>query len=227
MGTHNALLRLGDRVFLEVHRDRSRRERSLLDHGGSISTTSRFRPSSPSGRGSFTGSREPTDIERAAARCPIPLGTVHSLARGDYRWRITITDDGKPPGKGIVPTLIQWDVAAHPADSLPESGVSIAAFAGAHTRNPRRFAARSRRWASPACCPSPTIRTRVLPRCCERRGGSSRSDRGKPHEKAIRGDVDFGAARSSIVWSPRSFCGWPRTAAPASEPTGERRCDSW
>jgi hypothetical protein len=36
------------------------------------------------------------------------------------------------PARGIVPTLIQWDVPMHPADSLPESGVSIAGFAGAH-----------------------------------------------------------------------------------------------
>jgi hypothetical protein len=54
------------------------------------------------------------------------------MERGDYRWRITIPDDGKPPGKGIVPTLIQWDVAEHPADALAHSGISIAGFAGAH-----------------------------------------------------------------------------------------------
>jgi hypothetical protein len=31
-----------------------------------------------------------------------------------------------------VPTLIQWDVASHPADSLPRSGLSIAGLAAAH-----------------------------------------------------------------------------------------------
>ena len=131
MGTHNALLRLGDRVFLEV---------IAIDPDGRKPARPRWFDLDNIALQAELTERprlihwvaRTTDIERAGARCPVPLGTVHSLARGDYRWRITITDDGKPPGKGIVPTLIQWDVAAHPADSLPESGVSIAAFAGAH-----------------------------------------------------------------------------------------------
>jgi len=45
MGTHNALLRLGDRVYLEVP----------LERGGSISTTPRFKRSSPSIRASSRG----------------------------------------------------------------------------------------------------------------------------------------------------------------------------
>jgi hypothetical protein len=54
------------------------------------------------------------------------------MSRGDYRWRITIPDDGALPGKGIVPTLIEWDVPQHPAESLPQSSVSIAGLAAAH-----------------------------------------------------------------------------------------------
>src|SRR5207342_1310604 len=56
----------------------------------------------------------------------------HPMARGDFRWRITIPDDGTLPAKGIVPTLIEWDVAMHPADGLPASNVSIAHVAATH-----------------------------------------------------------------------------------------------
>ncbi len=73
-----------------------------------------------------------SDIDRSAATCPVPLGPVHPMARGDYRWRITIPDDGSRPANGLVPTLIQWDVPAHPADRLADSGVSIAGFAASH-----------------------------------------------------------------------------------------------
>ena len=78
-----------------------------------------------------------TGIERAAAACAVPLGTVHPMARGTYRWRITIPDDGSLPAKGIVPTLIEWDVPQHPAD--------IAAEVERVDRRSRRGASRSRR----------------------------------------------------------------------------------
>ena len=131
MGTHNALLRLGERVFLEV---------IAIDPEGAKPARPRWFDLDNIALQAELTERprlihwvaRTTDVERTAARCPIPLGTVHPMARGDYRWRITIPDDGKPPGKGLVPTLIQWDVPAHPADALPESGVSIAGFAGAH-----------------------------------------------------------------------------------------------
>ncbi len=131
MGTHNALVRIGERVFLEV---------IAIDPEGVKPARPRwFDLDNVALQAELTERprlihwvARTTDIERAAARCPVPLGAVHPMARGDYRWRITIPDDGKPPAKGIVPTLIQWDVAVHPADSLPEFGVSIAACAAAH-----------------------------------------------------------------------------------------------
>jgi len=131
MGTHNALVRLAKRVFLEI---------IAIDPDGA-------KPSRPRwfGLDGIALQAELTerprlihwvartaDIERAVALCPVALGSVHPMTRGDYRWRISIPDDGALPGKGIVPTMIQWDVAQHPADALPESQVSIASLAAAH-----------------------------------------------------------------------------------------------
>ena len=59
------------------------------------------------------------DIDRASAACGMALGAIRSFERGDYRWRLTVPDDGRRPARGIVPTLIQWDVSAHPTDRLP------------------------------------------------------------------------------------------------------------
>ena len=131
MGTHNALLRLGERVYLEV---------IAIDPAGAKPARARWfdldsialqaelaqRP-----RLVHWVARTP-DIVHALARCPVALGAVHPMARGDYRWRITIPDDGRLPGKGVLPSLIQWDVPRHPTDALPESGVSIAGLAAAH-----------------------------------------------------------------------------------------------
>ena len=54
------------------------------------------------------------------------------MSRGDYRWRITIPADGALPARGLVPTLIQWDVPVHPADKLPASNVGLRSLAATH-----------------------------------------------------------------------------------------------
>ena len=109
MGTHNALLRLGERVYLEIiaiDPDGAKPPRPRWFDLDDIALQSELteRPQLV-----HWVARTP-DIERSAAASPIPLGAITPMERGDYRWRITIPDDGKRPGKGIVPTLIQWDV---------------------------------------------------------------------------------------------------------------------
>ncbi len=131
MGTHNALLRLSERTFLEV---------IAIDPEGKRPARSRwFELDSIALQAELTERprlihwvARTTRIEQAAAACPVPLGTVHPMARGDYRWRITIPDDGSLPAKGIVPTLIEWDVPQHPAESLPKSDVTLVSLAAQH-----------------------------------------------------------------------------------------------
>jgi len=131
MGTHNALVRLGERVYLEI---------IAIDPAGTKPARPRwFGLDSIALQAELTERprlihwvARTTDIEGALVRCPVALGAVHPMARGNYRWRITIPDDGTLPCKGIVPTLIQWDVPMHPADLLPASGISLAGLAAAH-----------------------------------------------------------------------------------------------
>jgi hypothetical protein len=131
MGTHNALLRLGERVYLEIiaiDPDGVKPPRPRWFDLDDIALQSELteRPQL------VAWAARTADIVRSVAVCPVPLGIVTPFERGDYRWRITIPEDGKRPAKGIVPTLIQWDVPTHPADRLPASKVSIAQVAAAH-----------------------------------------------------------------------------------------------
>ena len=131
MGTHNALLRLGERFYLEViavDPDDAKPARPRwfdLDHPTLIAALAE-------GPRLVHWVARSEAIERAAPACPIALGPVHPMARGDYRWRITIPDDGTLPAGGLVPTLIQWDVPMHPTDSLPASGVALKGLAASH-----------------------------------------------------------------------------------------------
>jgi len=131
MGTHNALLKLGPRFYLEViaidpdgakpgrprwfDLDSGDLQADLLECPRLVHWVARTR-----------------DIARAAAQCGYAPGPVLPFERGAYRWRITVPDDGRRPGRGVLPTLIQWDVAEHPADALPASGVALAELAASH-----------------------------------------------------------------------------------------------
>ena len=73
-----------------------------------------------------------TDLDGLLARANHDAGTAMSMARGDFKWRITVPDDGHRPGDGVLPTLLQWDVPEHPADNLPESGMALEQLAASH-----------------------------------------------------------------------------------------------
>jgi len=131
MGTHNAVMRLGERAYLEV---------IAIDPEGAKPARPRWFDLDDIALQAELMERprlihwvaRTTDIERVAAECPSSLGPVHAMARGEFRWRITIPDDGTRPARGIVPTLIQWDVPIHPADRLSSPGVALAGLAATH-----------------------------------------------------------------------------------------------
>jgi hypothetical protein len=131
MGTHNALLKLGPRLFLEVL--------SVDPQAPAPARPRWFDLDEPRMRASLTdGPRlihhvaRTDDIEALASRSSIDLGEILGLTRGDFRWRITVPPDGHLPGRGLVPTLIQWSDARHPADGLADHRLSLVALAGEH-----------------------------------------------------------------------------------------------
>jgi TusA-related sulfurtransferase len=131
MGTHNALMRLAPGVFLEIiaiDPDAAKPARPRWYGLDQLALQSELQE-----RPRLIHWVARTDaIDAACAACPVPLGSVHPVTRGDFRWRITIPDDGSMPGRGVVPTLIQWDVPFHPADRLPVVPVTLMQFATSH-----------------------------------------------------------------------------------------------
>ena len=74
------------------------------------------------------------DVARdALGRAGWERGPVLEASRptpdGLLRWKITVRDDGRRLGEGALPTLIQWG-ERHPAQGLPQAGVSIRALRG-------------------------------------------------------------------------------------------------
>jgi hypothetical protein len=117
MGTHNALLRLGDAVYLEV---------LAIDPNALAPPRPRWfgldRPAPPRLAGWIVRT---SDILATVAAASVPLGEVEPMERGDLRWRITIPADGRLPLGGMAPGVIEWPDEKHPAGGLPDSGCRL------------------------------------------------------------------------------------------------------
>jgi len=123
MGTHNVLLGLGPGCYLEV---------IAIDPG--LPAPDRPR---------WFGLDRP-DVRRRLRQGPCLLhwvarvdedmigqkgieerfGRPTPMARGEWRWQLTIPDDGALPLHAAGPSLIHWH-GRHPTDVLPESGCRL------------------------------------------------------------------------------------------------------
>ena len=61
------------------------------------------------------------------------LAAQRETADGPLKWKISVRDDGQRLFYGCLPTLIEWD-GAHPAESLPDSGLKLLSLTATHPR---------------------------------------------------------------------------------------------
>ncbi|MBI5790140.1 MAG: VOC family protein [Rhodocyclales bacterium] len=133
MGTHNRLLRLGAGFYLELIAIDSqapppgRPRWFALDHIDLPADRPRL----------IHWVARSEDIARDAAASAAMPADILEMERGDFRWRIAVPPDGSLPGDGLLPTLIQWDVAFHPADRLPDAGCELMKLEAFHPRPER------------------------------------------------------------------------------------------
>lgn len=122
MGTHNRLLKLGPRVYLEL---------LAIDPQAAPPAHPRwFALDDPAvqaraARSPFllTWVASTTDIVEAVTRVPA-LGEPRAFTRNAHAWRLTVTEDGALPFGGVLPAAIEWS-GAHPCDALEERGCAL------------------------------------------------------------------------------------------------------
>jgi hypothetical protein len=135
MGTHNALLKLGPRAYLEV---------IAIDPDAAAPARPRWfsldEPAMQSrlaaGPALITWVLRCDSLAAACARAP-DLGEILSMNRGDFHWKIAVAETGTLPWSGVLPAAIQWESGAdgapmHPCDRLPDSGCELLELRLAH-----------------------------------------------------------------------------------------------
>ena len=134
MGTHNALLKLGPRSYLEL---------IAIDPEGKATRPRWFGLDTPAVRQRMasrpfllTWVASCSDVE-AAARLDPRFGEVIAASRGPFSWRITVPADGALSCDGVMPTLIHWDGEAHPCDGLADAGCALRELELRHPEAPR------------------------------------------------------------------------------------------
>ena len=133
MGTHNAVLKLGLRTYLEL---------IAIDPEGTAQRPRWFGLDTPAvrermARGPFllTWVAACNDAAAAAALDP-RFGEVIAASRGAFSWRITVPTDGRLACGGAMPTLIQWNGDTHPCDGLADAGCVLGELALRHPDAP-------------------------------------------------------------------------------------------
>lgn len=135
MGTHNALLRLGPRCYLEV---------IAIDPQGQTPGRPRWfsldepdmRARLADGPALITWVVRTPSLAGACARVP-DLGEILPMTRNAFRWKISVPDSGALAWGGVLPTAIQWEegddgVVHHPCDVLPASGCELLSLQLSH-----------------------------------------------------------------------------------------------
>ncbi|HVG05093.1 MAG TPA: VOC family protein [Burkholderiaceae bacterium] len=128
MGTHNALLRLGARAYLEV---------IAIDPEGIAPSRPRwFALDEPEmqallarGPRLITWAVRCESLANACARVP-ELGDIMPMNRGDFHWKIAVPETGSLAWGGVLPTAIQWlggddGTVRHPCDALEDHGCEL------------------------------------------------------------------------------------------------------
>lgn len=118
MGTHNRLLSLGPGIYLEA---------IAVNPGARSPDRPRwFDLDRFAGRPRLANwIARTSDLEGTLNAAPRGMGVPIPFQRGDFCWSMAVPGTGRLPFDGAAPALIQWDVAKHPSDVLPDVGCRL------------------------------------------------------------------------------------------------------
>ena len=123
MGTHNRLLSLGPRAFLEVIAIDPEAAPPLQPRWFELDTPA-MKARLEKGPALIHWVVQTDDIEAAIDAVGGPRPEVVPISRGTFRWKMALHADGHLEQSGVMPTIIQW-FTQQPPDVLADDGCRL------------------------------------------------------------------------------------------------------
>ncbi len=122
MNTHNAVMSLGDGVYLEII--------AIDPDAGPPASPRWFALDDPSMRDRLAAKGpmlaawivRSSDIAATRTAARVDIGEIRDMSRGDLRWRIGVRPDGSMPMAGLHPICIEWPPGPHVSSRMQELG---------------------------------------------------------------------------------------------------------
>ncbi|MEJ0003495.1 MAG: VOC family protein [Pararobbsia sp.] len=140
MATHNRLLGLWDGLYLEVlanDPEAPAPERKRWFGLDSKAVKARL-ADGPYLAHWVARVERPRELALWQRQYPARIPPLLPMRRGDYAWQIGVPENGALPswkrhgGDGLLPSLIQWTLPAHPSEQLPYPGIALKRLRGFH-----------------------------------------------------------------------------------------------
>jgi hypothetical protein len=132
MGTHNHLLRLSDRVYLEIIAVDPAAPRPARPRWFGLGDETSVRTEWDEGRRLRGWVASTSDMDAALSRHGSRFGEKATLSGTASDFDFTIPPDGSLPGGGLFPSVICRRGAPSPVGSMPDLGAELIAFAIEH-----------------------------------------------------------------------------------------------
>jgi hypothetical protein len=124
MGTHNRLMQLGDALFLEV---------IAINPNAPAPEQPRWfglddayvRRSLEDGPALLTWVVNTDNIKSLMQKTRFNFGRPELISRGNLSWYFGLPDDGRLLAGGMLPYLIEWQTAPHPARNMKDKGCKL------------------------------------------------------------------------------------------------------
>jgi len=73
-----------------------------------------------------------TDLDTLLAASTLNIGVPTALERGDLRWKVALSDDGRLSAGGFLPLCIQWQTDCHPSTKMADLGCRLKKLVVSH-----------------------------------------------------------------------------------------------